>query len=84
MTGLAALVARYRSAAIYTPPFEPPASYWSPYERWGIYRYPFDIEREYWEPGRPLPSLFWPPAVFEQVRDVLAELLVASLRAATP
>jgi hypothetical protein len=54
MSRLAALVARYRPASIYTPPCEPPADYWGPCERWGIYGDPCDPARNYWWPGRPL------------------------------
>lgn len=56
MSRLAALVAWYRPASIYTPPCEPPAGYWGPCERWGIYGDPCDPARDYWWPGRPLPS----------------------------
>ena len=84
MSRLAALVARHRPASIYTPPCEPPADYWSPYERSGIYADPCDPARDYWWSGRPLPSPFWPSAVFDEVRDALTELLLAGLRGATP
>lgn len=84
MSRLAPLVARYQPASIYAPPGEAPVDDWSPYERTGIYADPCDPGRDYWWPGRPLPSPFWPSAVFEQVRNGLTELLLAGLREITP
>jgi len=84
LTSMAASVARWRPAWIYMPPFEPPADSWSPYQRTGIYADPCDPARDDWWPGPPLPSQFWPSAVFDEVRDALVALLLAGLRGATP
>jgi hypothetical protein len=84
LTRLAAFVARYGFASIYTPPFEPPADNWSPYARTGTYADPWDPARADWWPSPALPSQFWPSAVFDEVRDALAALLLAGLRGATP
>jgi hypothetical protein len=71
----------WHSSSIYSEP--PRGGYQSIYDASGVYRYPYEPLRETrWK--RPLPSLFWPVEVFEQVRDALADLLLAELRAVTP
>jgi hypothetical protein len=68
-------------SSIYSDP--PRGGYQSIYDASGVYRYPYEPLRETrWK--RSLPSLFWPVEVFEQVRDALADLLLAELRAVTP
>ena len=71
----------WHSSSIYSNP--PRGGYQSLYDASGIYRYPYDPLREAWGKRR-LPSLFWPLEVFDQVRDALADLLLAELRARTP
>jgi hypothetical protein len=71
----------WHSSSIYSDP--PRGGYQSLYDASGIYRYPYDPLREAWGKRR-LPSLFWPLEVFDQVRDALADLLLAELRARTP
>jgi hypothetical protein len=71
----------WHSSWIYSEP--PRGGYQGIYDASGVYRYPYEPLRETWW-KRPLPSLFWPVEVFEQVRDALADLLLAELRAVTP
>jgi hypothetical protein len=67
-------------SSIYSHP--PRGRYQSIYDASGVYRYPYE---PLWETRqRRLPSLLWPVEVFEQVRDALADLLLAELRAVTP
>ena len=71
---------RWRSNSIYSEPSR--GSYQGIYDPSGVYRYPYEPLLETWW-KRPLASLFWPVEVFEQVRDALADLLLAELRAVT-
>jgi hypothetical protein len=71
----------WHSSSIYSDP--PGDGYQSVYDASGVYRYPYEPLRKTWR-KRALPSLFWPVEVFEQVRDALADLLLAQLRAVTP
>jgi hypothetical protein len=71
----------WHSSSIYSEP--PRRGYQSIYDASGVYRYPYEPLRETrWK--RRLSSLLWPVEVFEQVRDALADLLLAELRAVTP
>jgi hypothetical protein len=72
---------RWRSSSIYSEPSR--GGYQGIYDASGVYKYPYEPVREMWW-KRPLPSLFWPVEVFEQVRNALADLLLAQLRAVTP
>jgi hypothetical protein len=71
---------RWRSSSVYSELSQ--GGYQGIYDASGVYRYPYEPLRETWW-KRPLPSLFWPVEVFEQVRDALADLLLAELRAVT-
>jgi hypothetical protein len=70
----------WHSSSIYSDPSI--GGYQSVHDASGVYRYPHEPLRETrWT--RPLPSLFWPVEVFEQVRDALADLLLAQLQKVT-
>jgi len=71
-------LARWHTSSIYGD--SPVLGYPSVYDASGIYRY-YESPLSPW--SRPVPSFRWPAEVYEQVRDALANLFLAELRAVT-
>jgi len=72
--------ARWHTSSIYGD--TPIIGYPSVYDASGIYRYYEPPQPPWWH--RPVASSRWPTEVYEKVRDALAALFLAELRAMTP